>query len=206
MRGSLVLGLSAAALLIGMSAAPTLAQQETEPAGVRGLNDSILTADIYTTGATGTVSTTFDDPTPADEDFFRFVIGSTSLVTIDLIGQDNPATTTFPLLFDPALYLYDGAGTLIAFNDDIDTTNGDLNSRLNVTLSPGTYFAVAAASPAGLGGPLGNPGNGTDVGDYRLTITSQPVPGEVIPEPGTCALLVSGALPLIGLIRRRARR
>jgi len=206
MRKSLILGLSAAALMIGMSAAPALAGPETEPAGVRGLNDSIVTADLYSTPATGTVSTVFVSPTPADEDFFRFIIGVPSLVTINLIGQDNPATANFPALFDPALYLYNGAGTVIAFNDDNDPTNGDLNSRLSVTLNPGTYYAVAAASPAGLGGPLGNPGRGTDVGDYSLTITSQPVPGEVIPEPGTCALLASGALPLIGLIRRRARR
>lgn len=57
--------------------------------------------------------------------------------------------------FDPVLGLFDNNGALITSDDD---SGVGLNSRIVITLSPGTYIVAAAAWVGGSG-------------DYRLTVT-----------------------------------
>lgn len=65
-------------------------------------------------------------------DRYRLTITSTTTVSITHISS----------AFDAMLFLYDAGDRMIASDDD---GGGALNSRLNTTLQPGTYYAVASS-------------------------------------------------------------
>src|SRR5439155_22043178 len=72
-----------------------------------------------------------------DVDYFRFVARTTGLLTI---AQTAAAGSTL----DPSLTVFDGAGLLLAANDDSD---GTLNSQVSLHVEAGqTYFVEAGVS------------------------------------------------------------
>ncbi|MEE8602905.1 DVUA0089 family protein [Euzebya tangerina] len=66
-----------------------------------------------------------------DSQSFSFIVETVGPVQIDVLGDSG---------FDPVLELRDESGNLIAENDDSDIGFG-LDSRINMTLQPGTYEA-----------------------------------------------------------------
>lgn len=83
-----------------------------------------------------------------DDDYYTLTLSNRTQLTIDVIGRGD---------LDPQLYIYDSRGDLVAENDDINLSNDNLNSRLSLTLDPGTYYVVVSAF-----------GNG---GDYQINIS-----------------------------------
>ena len=199
---------------------PAAAQNESEAPTATGVNDSFLTADAigaFTGGNTLVVSGDIYniDQGPRDRDYFSFLVTTPGFVQIDLLGYDTPGDTTLTL-FDPFLYLYDSSQTLINNPDDDDDLGGGeegfdpdgagplpfhnaLNARTIQFLNPGTYFAVAANAPT----DDDTVTTTQSLTRYRLEVGPSAV---VIPEPGTCALLTTGLLPLLGTVLRRRKR
>jgi len=191
-------------LCLAISASRVYAQAETES------NNSFATANTLTGtnsfAGTGTVSQSFTTGAgghASDTDFFKFTPTVSGSYAFSLV---SPAGSNL----DPTLYVYNAAQTLIAYNDDATASN--FNSGIpSLSLTAGQqYFAVADSSPLQHTGPAafdpnasetalgtGTLGTGTATGSYTLTITGPAATG-VVPEPGTCALLASGLLPLAG--------
>jgi serralysin len=79
-----------------------------------------------------------------DQDWFSIVLNAGQNLTLDVIGGS---------LSDPTLAVHNGAGTVLAFNDD---SGGTLNPHINFTApSAGTYFLDVG-------------GFGTNTGTYTL--------------------------------------
>lgn len=92
----------------------------------------------YTIGTTVTGSLDASDCRAPDGQFFDrydFVLSATNTVTIDLMSS-----------FDTFLYLFDANGDTMAMDDDGGV---GYNSRLTVTLEPGTYSIGASSHASG---------------------------------------------------------
>ena len=95
--------------------------------------------------------------------FYTFTFDAESDVTIDLSSDE-----------DTFLYLRNGIttdGDTVADNDDIDTANRDLNSRIVETLAAGDYTIEATTYNAGR------------TGTFTLTLNSTPVSDTDPPDP-----------------------
>ena len=118
---------------IGQTATYTLSSVRTEPPGEPPFF-GCATAQTHTLGSsvTGELATS-DCRTPDGSylDRHDFTVATTRSVTLSLSAP-----------FDTYLYLFDGNGSLIAWNDDTDES---LNSQLTITLQPGMY-AIGASS------------------------------------------------------------
>ena len=128
-------------------------------------------------------------------DFFAFAIGG----GVDSLGESLNikmlAGTSGTSMTDTEIALYDGAGNLVATNDD----SIGLFSQLNFAdsgLTPGNYTLVTGGFnttfPTTLGGTFVA---GTNVGTYSLEMTY------TVPAPGALALVGLG-----GLVATRRRR
>ena len=106
--------------------------------------------------------------------FYTFTLDAESNVTIDLSSDE-----------DTFLYLRNGIttdGETLADNDDIDTANRDLNSRIVETLAAGDYTIEATTYNAGRTGTFTLALNSTPVSD-----TDPPDPPDPDPTPTTPA-------------------
>ena len=106
--------------------------------------------------------------------FYTFTFDAESDVTIDLSSDE-----------DTFLYLRNGIttdGDTVADNDDIDTANRDLNSRIVETLAAGDYTIEATTYNAGRTGTFTLALNSTPVSD-----TDPPDPPDPDPTPTTPA-------------------
>ena len=104
--------------------------------------------------------------------FYTFTLDAESNVTIDLSSDE-----------DTFLYLRSGTSTdgdTVADNDDIDTANRDLNSRIVETLAAGDYTIEATTYNAGRTGTFTLALNSTPVSD-----TDPPDPPDPDPTPTT---------------------
>jgi hypothetical protein len=127
MRGKLVFGAAAAALLVFT---PTALAQEADPAG-----DASTSARFTGDATTGEIS-------PAgDVDWYRMRVESGQRYSITLDGVANADGAAL----DPMLSIYDADGNQLAFNDD---ANGTLNSVLQFApqQSGDVFFEVRAFS------------------------------------------------------------
>lgn len=165
---------------------------------------------------------------PNEEQFFNFVVGAPSTVTLrtwSYAGGVNAAGQTIDRGgFDPILALFGPTGALLGQNDDggsnvapDSVTGARFDTFFTINLAPGTYTtSVMAYSNFALGPNLANGfsggGNFTDVTGNRrtnqwafdiLNVESAVVSG--VPEPTTWAMLVLG-FGLVGAGMRASRR
>ncbi len=123
-------------------------------------------ADDHGNAVGGATLITADSMTPGsleiggDEDFFSFTLGERRNMTL----STNGGVDTFGTLFD-------ASGTEIASNDD--PTTGELNFRIDQTLSPGTYFVRVRGYDS------------TVLGEYELVSLSSIVNTMPIADAGT---------------------
>lgn len=153
-----------------------------------------------------------------DVSFFRF----------DVTDAASPVTLTTDSYaaggFDPILSLFRGSdNSLIADNDDISFPDNK-DSRIEITLDPGTYlvaltqsdnFAFGPKLGEGFirqgegnftGGPFLDPNAGQRTGSFGVSIQNVTGAGIAAPEPASAGLAVLGigCWVLGGVIRRRA--
>ena len=149
-------------------------------------------------------------------DLYSFTIGSASQYRFDTFGS---------AIVDPALFLFDGTGAGLFWNNDASASPVNTQSAFTTFLNPGTYyigFAFYGVDPddgSGLGifdTVGGNEGPALagasalsdwmdfygqtlwDLVDYRINISD-------VPEPGVFALTLTALALGAGLGRRRAR-
>lgn len=147
----------------------------------------------YEGGASGSLATTV---VLTDSAFFNeFVQGFTpgSLLSFDLLLTTNVAAGGIPDQFSFALL--DSSGFEVP-------TLGPGSEFLSINID--SPLPDVAPFPSDPSTPLpGNPtAPGVAIGLPGVTVTQV----EVIPEPGTAALLAAGLLPALGIVRRRRRR
>jgi Ca2+-binding RTX toxin-like protein len=100
-----------------------------------------------------------------DVDIIRFEVVVPGTVTIEL-----GAHPTNPSNFDTYLRLFNAAGTQLAANDDISTTNGF--SRLNVNLAAGVYYAaVSGYNNINYNPNIAGSGVAAETGNYSLQLS-----------------------------------
>lgn len=168
-------------------------------------------------------------PGPNDEQFFSFVVGAPSMVTLrtwSYAGGTNAAGQSIARGgFDPILALFDSTGTLLGQNDDGGSnvapdavTGARFDTYFTINLLPGTYTtSVMAYSNFALGPNLANGFSGggsfTDVtGDQRTNqwafdiLNVQGAIQAAIPEPATWALLLIGFMTIGGAMRSAKKR
>ncbi|MEZ5715570.1 MAG: pre-peptidase C-terminal domain-containing protein [Paracoccaceae bacterium] len=93
-----------------------------------------------------------------DEDWFAITLAAGQTVTISLTGIT---------LFDPILAVYNASGTLLNYNDDINTSGGIYDSQLVFeATTAGTYYIGALAYP------WSEEGYSANTGTYQITVTS----------------------------------
>ena len=124
-------------------------------------------ADTTTTGqvpVNGSANANIDEA--GDVDWFRVELQSGQQYAIDLEGSPTDMGT----LPDPYLFLFDGAGTELDWNDD---GGADFNSRLLFTPeTTGTYYIGAGAF-------------GSEVGTYTLSVAEYVAPPDDYPADAT---------------------
>lgn len=209
MKSDLAAAMLAATLLVAAatSHAATVAVDESEP------NDSRASAQVLgplSPGQTGyrvsgarTLSSVLGLPADPSADYFRFFVPGATLLSLDaLVTASAPGSNR-----DPLLYLYDALGNVLSFDDN---SGVDFGARINAfpILAGGDY--IVAVSGFGDAGDLDNGGNGILEGiggdadfTYRLSIDLAP---QVVPVPGSAALMLGGAALMAGFGRWRRSR
>ena len=156
-------------LIASLNISPTAAAQ----------TDCVQPLTATTTEGTWSTDCTSSIPAPHGSGdryarFYTFTFDAESDVTIDLSSDE-----------DTFLYLRNGIttdGDTVAENDDIDTANRDLNSRIVETLAAGDYTIEATTYNAGRTGTFTLALNSTPVSD-----TDPPDPPDPDPTPTTLA-------------------
>ena len=99
-----------------------------------------------------------------DVDVYRFQVASPGAVAIEIAPDPNN-----PDNFDSYIRLFDSNGTEIATNDDIDLNGGNLFSRLDVDLDPGTYYVgISGYNNTSYDPNIPGSGIAADTGNYSL--------------------------------------
>lgn len=161
--------------------------------------------------------------------FSATTISANTLIELPIDQQLGSPSTLLP---DPQLFLFDAAGLGVYGNDDsFGTAQASLPSGGFAPTAPGTYFLAIASSgytPVSAGGSIfsdatgiltatgpgaaspltGFTGNGTDGGDYQISLTGISAGNaQGVPEPSeTMGLLAAGALGLGYQIRKMLRQ
>jgi hypothetical protein len=155
---------------------------------------TVITNGNFALGAISTVAAHSGSHVSGGLDFFTFSIGAVANPG-DSLSISMTAGLTGTSMTDTEIALYDGAGNLVASNDDaiglFSALSFDDLSPLaagNYTLVTGGYNTVFPATLDGTFVP------GTNAGTYELAIA-------YVPTPGALALLGMG-----GLIANRRRR
>jgi hypothetical protein len=163
----------------------------------------------------------FDNPN--DVVLFHFSLASSTSVTLNTVSYSGGSLLNPPIAwpdggFDPVLTLYDGSGTQLATNDDIDTGSFLFDSSIASPLAVGSYTLALTAYRNFPVGTLadGFDGGGNSFGGrtstYAVNLGLGDGPGNVwtsteyipapIPLPAAAWLLGSALLGLLGLSRR----
>jgi hypothetical protein len=114
----LVLGAALAA------AAPAAAELDMEGAGSSGANDTAATAQRFPTLSASASNTAYgwiDANNENDVDFYEITLEAPAAVFFDIdFAEDAGVASDDDVGLDPELWVFDGAGSLIALNDDSD--------------------------------------------------------------------------------------
>ncbi|MEN9667608.1 MAG: hypothetical protein RLZZ326_3971, partial [Planctomycetota bacterium] len=142
-------------------------------------------AQVSDTQYRAVVTGTIDSGNDADWDFWKVSLRAGDTIQIDLQGAPSGLGT----LIDSFLLLYDGAGNLIAANDDF---NGTLNSQITYTVPVTGDYSLVADSYGGY------------AGTYTLTttVTRQPQIGTLTGssyelQSGTVSAILAGSATLV---------
>jgi PEP-CTERM motif len=147
---------------------------EAKDAGI-----TLETSQLLPTGTT-TILGTLHDEDGADIYDFAWEGGMFSASTL---GSD----------FDTMLSIFDQSGNLLAFNDDFFTGNGD--SFVSSDLQSGNYLLGITYYDNNYAGDLSGYSNVGFEADYQIELS--PASPQLIPEPGSIALLTLGLVSLI---------
>jgi hypothetical protein len=164
------MGILGAAALAGVASADYYIEQEPNNSLATANNVGSYTAPGDAFLVDGTIAPS------ADQDWFVFTVSDAAQMRISVFGRPNSDPPA-----DSYLELYDGAGTLIAFDDD---SNINLFSSIEYNSAAGGTFYVRVTSFQG----------GTSF-DYKLIVGLN-----IVPAPASVAVL---GLATLGLRRRR---
>ena len=154
----------AVALALSWSGFADAQINDSEGSAASGVNDSLGTAQnlgAYAIGSEVTVNGWVDSSNELDVDFFRLTLGAGQTLFFDIdFAEDIGASADDDLGLDPEVYVFDAAGTLLAYNDDSDFFEiGPANQGTDpgsdpwadhdsfvggLTLPAGTYYVAVA--------------------------------------------------------------
>jgi hypothetical protein len=106
------------------AAAPAAAELDVEGAASSGANDSAATAQKLPTLSASASNTAYgwiDANNENDVDFYKVTLAAPAAVFFDIdFAEDAGVASDADVGLDPELWVFDGAGSLIAVNDDSD--------------------------------------------------------------------------------------
>jgi len=141
----------------------------------------LANAGVLAVGGAGTLYVS-----PADYDFFMFVVGGPTAIRLETHAGIGPTAT------DTVVHLVDAGLVRLAFDDD---SGAGFYSLLNASIGPGVYFAAVSGFGAASG-----------VGSYLLDISCSPgtpiTAATLVAHPGGCpgglaTLPVPGLAPIL---------
>jgi hypothetical protein len=192
-RSRRVVGVSLAAGVL-LAAAPAVAQVDREGPAQSGANDAAATAQrlgTLTSQDSLTVQGWISNGNPNDVDFYRFeASGGSAYLDVDF-AEDARVADDFDEGLDPAIWVFDPSGALVAFDDDSDFFEiGASNQGTDPGSDP---FADHDSFVGPL--PLGS-------GSYTVAVSFYPNTASALGQPGlglnglaSSGLAVTGASP-----------